>query len=276
MLFQCFGQSLSGVFSDECAPLVMVLADSATGVTYEGRDLEALSTVRRYREWIIDHFRPFLSGNAVEFGAGTGNFAQHIFDHVTILDLVEPSPNLVAHLRERFHSKSNVTVIDGTLEHVVRNMKDAQYECILMVNVLEHIENDIDAVRECYRILKPGGRLLILVPALPFLYSELDRLVGHFRRYDKSGLHAVLESGGMTLNKLCYFDFLGIWPWWVLNTLGGATAFNATLVKIYDAVFVPVSRFIECWRPPPIGKSLVAIASRPEVSAKSFTRISEA
>ena len=51
----------------------------------------------------------------------------------------------------------------------------------------------------------------------------------------------------------------------ILNTLGGTTAFNATLVKIYDAVFVPVSRFIECWRPPPIGKSLVAIASRPEV-----------
>jgi SAM-dependent methyltransferase len=242
----------------------VLLPEPASDVTYQGADLEALSTLRRYREWIIHHFQPFLGGRAVEFGAGIGNIAQHLRDHVDTLDLVEPSPNLLESLRRRFDSMPGVALIDGTLERTIADMPDATYDCVVMVNVLEHIEGDIAAVAECRRILKPGGHLLLLVPALPFLYSELDRLAGHYRRYDRKGLLSVLADGGVELRKICYFDFLGIWPWWILNTLCGATTFNPALVRIYDAVFVPIARFMERHLSPPIGKNLVAVARRPE------------
>lgn len=238
----------------------MLPIDQDSDITYEGADLEALSTLRRYQEWIISHFQPYLKGRAVEFGAGIGNIAQFLHVYLDDLDLVEPSPNLHARLEQRFDGQPNVAIIKNTLESAIVDMDDNTYDCIVMINVLEHIEDDLAAIRECQRIMKPGGFLLVLVPALPFLYSELDRLAGHFRRYRREELRSVLSNGGFTIRKIRYFDFLGIWPWWILNTLAGATKFNPTLVGLYDLVFVPVSRLIERWLAPPIGKNLVAVA----------------
>ena len=101
------------------------------------------------------------------------------------------------------------------------------------------------AVRECRRILRPGGHLLILVPALSFLYSKLDALAGHYCRYGSEELTVRIIDAGFRLEKQCYFDTLGIVPWWVLNIIGGATAFNPTLVNLYDRLFVPISQWLE-------------------------------
>ena len=78
---------------------------------YEGSDLEALSTMRRYQEWIISYFQPYLAGDAIEIGAGIGNIASHILPHVSTLKLVEPSENMIGRLREKFTDTDNVTII---------------------------------------------------------------------------------------------------------------------------------------------------------------------
>ena len=237
-------------------------ASSTSGECYEGSDLEALSTMRRYQEWIISRFRPYLAGRAIEIGAGIGNIATHILPHVDSLDLVEPSDNLIGQLQSKFAGMKNVTVIHRNFESAVAQTASEFYDCIILVNVLEHIEDDAQALAECRRVLRPSGRLLILVPALRFLYSDLDALVGHFRRYTRDTLSAVLTAAGFKIELHNYFDCIGILPWWLLNTLGGATTFNPTLVKIYDSLFVPVTRLLESRIAPPIGKNLVAVARR--------------
>jgi len=230
--------------------------------SYEGGDLEALATLRRYREWILSHLKPFLAGDAVEIGAGIGNMADHLYPHVSTLNLIEPSPNLIGPLRTKFASKKNVQITPETFEAFVSNAPDCTYDTVILINVLEHIEDDIHALSECHRILRPGGALLILVPALPFLFSKLDSLVGHFRRYTKYNLETGIENAGFEIKDMSYFDMFGIIPWWLINTIGGATSFNPKLVNLYDSLFVPVMRAIEMMITPPIGKNLIAVSIR--------------
>jgi SAM-dependent methyltransferase len=231
---------------------------------YEGADLEALATLHRYQRWIVDTFQPYISGRAVEFGAGIGNISQLIRPLVSTLDLVEPSANLVAPLSQRFEGDTGVAIFGEVLESRLPAIGDETYDCVVLVNVLEHIEDDGAALEGFFKILKPGGHLLLFVPALKFLYSDLDALVGHFRRYQRGQLNGRVANAGFEIVRSRYFDILGVAPWWLLNKVMGATGFNPLLVSIYDAVFTPLSRGLESIAPPSFGKNILLIAKRPK------------
>ena len=235
-----------------------------TSPLYEGTDLEALTNMRRYRELITSYFRPYLAGEAIEIGAGIGSMAYHITPHVRSLQLVEPSPNLIETLKARFADHEKVSVINKDFNQIIFTAQDKSFDCVILVNVLEHIEDDELALKECFRILRPGGKLLLFVPALPFLYSNLDKIVGHFRRYTKSDFLGKVGCVGFRIELARYFDFLGMFPWFLLNTIGGATKFNPALLGIYDKFFVPLTSWIEARFKIQIGKNLIAVLERPQ------------
>ena len=232
--------------------------------TYEGADLEALATLKRYQSWIVETFQPYLSGRAIEFGAGIGNISARLIEQVSSLDLIEPSANLATPLKKRFEGDKRVAVYSQPLEARLPKIPDQTCDCVVLVNVLEHIEDDVAALKGFWRILKPGGHLLLFVPAMKFLYSDLDAAVGHFRRYQRPELNGRVMNAGFAIVQSRYFDALGVAPWWLLNTVMGATGFNPLLVGIYDAVFTPISRGLESLVPPPFGKNILLVARRPE------------
>ena len=156
-----------------------------------------------------------------------------------------------------------MTVTGSTLEDFTPSVADASYDTILLVNVLEHIEDDAAALAEFYRMLKPGGHLLLYVPALSFLFSPLDRLVGHYRRYHKPAMTALVRQAGFEIARVTYCDMLGILPWYLVNRLMGATEINPAMAKLYDSVGVPVTRFVESLIPAPAGKNIALIARKP-------------
>lgn len=231
--------------------------------TYEGSDLEALATLHRYQNWIVESFQPYLSGRAIEFGAGIGNISMLVRSHVSTFDLVEPSANLAAPLKQRFGEDENIAIYEETLETHLPKIADETYDSVVLVNVMEHIEDDVAALEGLYRILKPGGHLMLFVPALKFLYSDLDALVGHFRRYQRTELNDRVADAGFDIIVSKYFDVIGVAPWWLLNTKMGATGFNPLLVGIYDAVFAPLSRGLESLVSPPFGKNILLVVRRP-------------
>ena len=191
--------------------------DATAEYAYEGGDLESLSVLRRYREWIVDYFVPFCTGTTVELGAGIGSISALLAPHIDRLDLVEPSPNLARRLGERFASDARIAVHAGDLEGFAA-AADRRYDAVVMVNVLEHIKDDEAALARLFKLIRPGGHLMILVPALPWLYSRLDELVGHYRRYTRIELLDKVHGAGFAPVKSRYFDALGILPWLVLNT----------------------------------------------------------
>ena len=216
-----------------------------------------------YYDWILESFRPYLEGHGIEFGAGRGTVSQRLLPHLHRLDLVEPSANLVAELRRRFAGDDRVRIVPDTFESASESIPDGSRDTAVSVNVLEHMEDDSKVLGEIARILRPGGHLLLFVPALRFLFSELDRTIGHFRRYHLKELRQLVLNAGLDVVAARYFDLLGVIPWWLINTIGRRTTFSPRLADIYDGLGVPFTRAIERLVAPPFGKNIILIARRP-------------
>ena len=212
---------------------------------YAGSEFDALASMVRYYGWILDSFAGYISGDAVEFGAGIGTVSTRLRPQVDTLELVEPSPRLAEQLERRFAGDEGVRVLPTTLENYLDNRIARSRDTVVLVNVLEHILDDGLAMRSIHDLLRPGGRLLLFVPAMPSLYSEIDRRKGHYRRYTRAGLNRLTTEAGFRILRLRYFDLLGIVPWWLVNTVGGSTEFDPRLTRLYDAVGVPFTRTLE-------------------------------
>ena len=120
---------------------------------------------------------------------------------------------------------------------------------------------DAEELALVHKALKPGGYALIFVPALSFLYSPLDKQLGHYRRYHKPGLSALARSAGFTLKKVKYFDIAGVLPWYLAYVLL-KRPMSAGPVGLYDSLIIPVTRALEAVIPPPFGKNLLLIAQK--------------
>ena len=179
------------------------------------------------------------------------------------MTLIEPSTNLIPKLQSRFATNSIVEIKGENLEAHVVNLGDNTVDTIVMVNVLEHIEDDREALFHLFRVLKSGGHLLVFVPALKFLMSKIDRLHGHFRRYHKPELTEKVANAGGNVVTCRYFDLAGTAPWFLLNKLLGSTTFSPTLVRVHDQAIAPISRVAERVFTPPFGKNLILVARKP-------------
>jgi len=135
------------------------------------------------------------------------------------------------------------------------------FDSVLYVNVLEHIEDDASELASVRIALAHEGHLLIFVPALPCLYSEFDRQIGHFRRYTKKNLVELTTRAGFSIVKARYFDLAGIIPWYINYTLLKNTMSGGS-VSLYDRLVVPAMRIFEGLVPLPIGKNVLLVARK--------------
>lgn len=235
-------------------------------VVYPGKDLEAMSFAVNYHKWILDEFRPFLGRKVIEVGAGTGDFsALLINEKIDELALVEPS-EMFYQLSQNIRSESiSVSFFHNIFADVAGQFEGSKApDTIIYINVLEHIEDDANELRLIFDRLVPGGHALIFVPALPSLYGEFDRQIGHFRRYIKKGLCDLATGAGFKVVKAKYFDFVGIFPWFVKYKVLGSASLESGLIKLYDTVAVPVNKVAESLITPPIGKNLLFVLQKPD------------
>jgi len=226
---------------------------------YFGKDLEAMSFAKNYHRWILAEFREYLGHSVAEVGAGVGSFSNLLLEtDIDSLKAFEPSRNMYSLLQSALEPETRAKAINDFFG--TTGAAD-QFDSILYVNVLEHIEDDAAEVARARQALSPSGHLLIFVPALPWLYSNLDRQVGHFRRYTKHGLLELVRQSGLQVVKSRYFDIAGILPWYV-NFVLLKNSISAGSVSLYDRVVVPIMRTVEKVAPPPIGKNLLLVARK--------------
>ena len=160
-------------------------------------ELEVLSSMPNYYSWIMETFAPLVRGRVVEYGAGKGTISERLAPLAEKLILVEPLANLAAVIRAKFRDDPKVEVAEVGLEQHTATIGDGAVDTVVMVNVLEHIQNDREVLFQLCRILRPDGHLLIFVPALRGLMSKLDLLFGHFRRYHRAELlEKITQAGG--------------------------------------------------------------------------------
>jgi 2-polyprenyl-3-methyl-5-hydroxy-6-metoxy-1,4-benzoquinol methylase len=227
--------------------------------TYSSTELESLVEARNYYRWIVERFTPYLGDTVIEVGAGIGNFSDYLVktNNLARLFLVEPSQNLFPHLKDRFSDRANVMVLQGCFEEVATEIP--RVNSIVLVNVLEHMENDDEFLEVAYNRLLPGGALLLLVPALPWLHGTLDEAFGHYRRYTKSSLNAKLERQGFRQVSTHYINLVGVAAWYLTGTILRRKTLRSQDVKFYDTRILPWILALEKYWEPPIGQNLIAI-----------------
>jgi len=140
--------------------------------------------------------------------------------------------------------------------------RNQAFDAVLYANVLEHVEKDADELRMVRGTLRPGGKLCVFVPAMPWLFSEFDRTIGHFRRYTRRELISRVQDAGFTVDRCIHLDSLGVVPWYVVFVLMKKTLSGGN-VSLYDQCVVPWLRRIEGAIPPPFGKNLLLVATAP-------------
>jgi SAM-dependent methyltransferase len=224
---------------------------------YEGVDnLEAMQEAVNYNAFLAREVaREALPGRLiVDFGAGVGTFARPLHQRGLNIVCVENDVRLGARLR------SEGMRVEPTLDA----LPDSSVDYLYSLNVLEHIEDDTSCVASWYAKLKPGAPLLLYVPAFMVLYSEMDRRIGHFRRYKRVPLVALLQQAGFRIERDSYVDSLGFFASLGLRFFdrsGGVL--NPKTVRFYDRVGFPVSRLMDAVVGPFFGKNVLIRAVKP-------------
>lgn len=229
---------------------------------YQGvSTLEILEGARNYNNWIAQSIIPYAQSPILEIGSGIGNISSYFtqFDQVTFSDA---DIELVRILKKRFNTTPTATVAKyDVLTHPATRFNH-KFNTVFSVNVLEHIENDILALRNIHKAIVSGGKVILLVPAKRFAYSSLDRSLGHFRRYEKKELKDKVESSGFIIEKLYYFNFVGLLSWIIRDRIiKNEESLAAKHVSAFDWI-VPFLHKIEDVVEIPVGISLICIARK--------------
>jgi SAM-dependent methyltransferase len=236
---------------------------SAMPMQSELWDLETLARAKRLADWMFEQFAWAASGMAVEVGAGIGTFSERLLDAgVESLLLIEPEEACADVLADRFGDDPRVRLVREQLPDAYSLVEQPEsFDFVLCQNVLEHVREDGRSVAVMASVLRPGGRLCVLVPAGPRLFGPLDRVYGHERRYTRESLRAVVEGAGLRIIDLYSFNALAIPGWWVKNRIG-ARSLSTRSLAVYEAL-VPLWRSVERRVRLPWGLSLIAHAERP-------------
>jgi SAM-dependent methyltransferase len=231
------------------------LGDSAL----QSETLESLASVKNYHAWLTDLALPHLGDHPLELGSGLGGYAQAWLDAgVPQLTLTDLDPARSALLRSRFENEPRIEV--EQLD--IFDPPEARYSSLVAFNVLEHIEDDVGALRASHRLLIPSGAVIMFVPAFMFAMGRFDRRVGHFRRYTKRTLRAAYEAAGLEIEKIHYVNAPGLIAWLLAVRLLRMTPGDSAAVQLWDRTITRATRGVERRVAPPFGQSVFAVGRR--------------
>ncbi len=238
------------------------MSDAFTQATGRGLEDDAGANQRRYKAYQLELMSPWFGESLLEVGAGLGEFASQVRGlkrHV----VTDVDAGAVAAMAARFADRPEVEarVLDlaGNLEEQV----GGPVTTVLAINVLEHIDDDADALRRMAELTSPGGHVVIWVPGYQQLYGEFDRAVGHVRRYTPTTLRDAFERAGLAALEVKPVNLLGGVAWWLTVRRGGVGRQKPGLVRLYDRFVVPTTRFVERRVTPPFGQSVLGVARVP-------------
>lgn len=222
--------------------------------------LERMDGANNYNTWLGRRFQEHLGRRVLEIGAGIGTITRQLEPGLELLIALEVDRFYVDRLKNLFRGKPHVRpyLSDVALADW-EALKEERLDTIVLSNVLEHIPDDGAAVRRFRQILPVGGKVVVLVPALPQLFGAIDEAVGHYRRYTPETLRKVLEENGFTVDTLEWMNLVGIPGWFMNSRVLRRRAVPKFQLKLYDRL-APLLAQAERHVKLPVGMSLFAVA----------------
>jgi SAM-dependent methyltransferase len=241
------------------------------GFIYAGKELELFARAMRWKSYFASQIRPFLRGEVLEVGAGIGGTTRVLCDDPMLRwTCLEPDFRMASALMGRVRELPGAAAIDVRVGTLADLEASRRFDCILYIDVLEHIEDDAAEMARAAARLRPGGRIVVLAPAHEALYSEFDASVDHYRRYDRRTLRGVMRGAmardaGLACERLIYLDSVGL-----LLSLANRVFLRRAMptmrdILFWDRVCVPVSRIVDRWIGHRVGKTVLGVWRRADV-----------
>ena len=227
-----------------------------------GETLHALERAKNFNQWMADTIRPYLGQRIFEIGAGIGNLTHALAPRKTLYVASDVDEEHLARLRTRFQHRPHLLVRQCDLANADHFAGlQGEIDTVVCLNVVEHVENDVGALRHMHSVLSSGGRAIILVPNGQEIYGSLDKALGHYRRYSSQELRQKMELAGFHVERILEFNRVSRPGWYLSGRVFRSGALSPRMMALFD-------RFVWLWRrvdkllpwPP---TSIIAIGSKP-------------
>jgi len=238
---------------------------------FEAAHLDAQERMGRlgsYYQWIINNVRPYIGRRIWDAGAGVGHVSSTLIADADYLLATEFTQENVKILHEKFDALSAAEVVFcDLLDEQTSRFESRHLDTIVNLDVIEHLPDDMPALRTFYRNLVPGGRLLIKVPAHPFLFGTMDEASLHYRRYTGKMLRSRLEDAGFEVKHMRHMNMAAVLPYFIkgriLKRQGNfSRQISSSRIGMYNKL-IPLLEGFERVFPVFFGLSLIAVAMKP-------------
>ena len=230
---------------------------------YAADDLATMQEARRYAAHVFRLFQPHIGSRVLEVGCGIGTMTQALLNVADCVLAIEPNLNCAAVAQKMLDCDSRFALRICHLEQCDREeLASHRFDTVFCVNVLEHIDDDVGALRSFRDVVMPDGRVLIFVPAIPAVYGPLDAELGHHRRYTKRSLSKAFDDAGLELITLRYTNPIGLLGWALNSYVMKSTKHSLAQVRLFESLVAPWALPLEHFVNPLIGLSLVGVARR--------------
>ncbi len=224
--------------------------------------LETMSAADRFNDAVWQRVERFIGSDILEVGMGIGIFTERLLLKGTVFG-VEIAPEFIEEARRRLGTRPDLEYLLADIggSAVPGSLVGRSFDTIVCMNVLEHIEDDRLTLKRFMAMLKPGGRLVLVVPAYQCLFNPLDSNDGHFRRYERADLNEKLKTAGFSVVHESRFNLFGIAGWFLNGTVLRRKDLPAGQMGLFNKV-APFLFWFENLVGPPIGLSLLAVGAK--------------
>jgi hypothetical protein len=224
---------------------------------YVGKELEIFAHAREWKNYWAGVIRPYVFGDVLEVGAGIGaNTSKFHNSAVRSVHSLEPDVRLAIRLRD-----TACTLLGGTVSVGTISTLSQQFDSIVYIDVLEHIEDDQLELEKAATLLRPHGNLIVLGPAHQGLFSPFDAAIGHYRRYDRRSLSACSPST-CRLVRILYLDSVGLLFSWMNRYILKQRQPTIRQILFWDRYVIATSRLVDHMFGHRLGKSILGVWER--------------
>jgi len=205
------------------------------------------------------HFlnKKYYRNDFLEVGAGIGSFTDNYEKNIKNIFLTEIDENNLNILKSKYKNNLNIKIIEKEVADI-----EEKFNTIAHFNVLEHIKEDKEEIYNCLNKINQNGYLVILVPAHNKLYSNLDKDVGHHRRYEKSFFEK-LDLKGNLIVELKYIDCLGYLLYYLNKIFFKDETYPSNFkIFVWDKIFTPITMIIDFLTFYKLGKNILCVIKK--------------
>lgn len=233
------------------------------GIDIGTEPLLRMRLMRNNNIWTYKKAEPFLGRKILELGSGVGTFSKYLISYKREVILTDKNDEYIVYLTNRFIGNPFVRIVKADICSIDESLKDERVDTIIGINLLEHIENDLDLLIRLKKILIETGKVILVVPAHRVLFGTLDKELQHYRRYSKKELADRLGKAGFIIEKIEYMNFLFTIGWFIEFKILKRKHIPKFTIQLADNL-IPVIALIEKYINPPFGLSLMVIAKSKE------------